>query len=323
MKRAIIVGCGGQDGRILFEQLQARDYALIGIARDGIRALAAPNFSRVNILDPAAVEAIVREFQPDEIYYLAAFHRSSQGRISLSPRELFEKSYQIHVSGLINFLQAMAACCQQCRLFYAASSLVFGEAGTARQDEQTPLNPSCIYGITKSAGIQACRFYRRSESLYASVGILYNHESIHRAPDFVSQKIVRGAVSISRGPESKLGSKLVLGDLTVMVDWGWAPDFVRAMQQILDLPAADDFIVATGQAHSVEDFVREAFGRVGLDWTMHVEQNAAELTSRRGGLVGDSSKLSRLTGWAPSISFGDMVGKLLQGAREHLVKGIP
>jgi GDPmannose 4,6-dehydratase len=318
MKRAIIVGCNGQDGRILFEQLQARDYALIGIARDGTRLVNAQGPHHVDILEPADVDSLVRQFQPEHVYYLAAVHHSAQESIRLDARQLFEASYQVHVRGLVNFLQSMSTRCPQGRLFYAASSHVFGDPAQKPQNEQTPLNPTCIYGMTKTAGIHACRYYRRSQALHATVGILYNHESSYRRPAFVTQKIVRTAMRVSQG----FGGKLVVGDLAAMVDWGWAADYVKAIIQMLDLPYADDIVVATGAPHSVQDFVEEAFTQLGLRWQEHVEEDPTLVPRGHRDLVGDSSKLRMLTGWRPSISFGEMVSTLLQGAREHLVKGI-
>jgi GDPmannose 4,6-dehydratase len=316
MKRAIIVGASGQDGRLLFDRLAARDYALLGIGRDTVRTLAAPSPPPVNVLDPAAVESIVADFQPDQIFYLAAFHNSAEKTLRLSPRELFEKSYQLHVSGLINFLHATVRHAPKSRLFYAASSHIFGDPLTTPQTEQTPLNPICPYGITKAAGIHACRFYRHSHAIHASAGILFNHESPLRRPDFVSQKIVRAAVNISMG----LQDKLILGDLAARVDWGWAADYVPAMAQILDLPAPDDFIIATGQAHSVQEFAAEAFTQLGLDWKKHVDEDPSLVPRRRTDLVGNFAKLHHATGWQPSTSFPQMIRIMIQAAREQSIQ---
>jgi GDPmannose 4,6-dehydratase len=313
-KRAIIVGCNGQDGRILFDHLLANDYSVVGIARNGVRTHAAQSPAQVDILDAVQVASLVREFQPTEIYYLAAFHHSSEDTIRLDSRQLFEASHKIHVSGLINFLQALVDHCPPGKLFYAASSLIFGDPPTDRQDEQTPLNPTCVYGITKTAGIQTCRFYRHKHSIHASVGILYNHESPYRRPAFVSQKIVRGAIRIKAG----LQDKLVLGNLSATVDWGWAADYVNGMHRIVNLVQADDFIVATGQPHTVGDFVEAAFGQLGLDWGRYVEENASLLPRDRPSLIGDSSKLHQLTGWCPTVGFAEMIDKLLSAAAAQL-----
>jgi GDPmannose 4,6-dehydratase len=313
-KRAIIVGSNGQDGRILFDDLAARDYSLIGIARHGTRVRAAKAPERVDIVRANEIDTLVREFQPDQIYYLAAFHHSSEDSIPLDSRQLFDASYQVHVASLINFLEAMASYCARGRLFYAASSLVFGNPRTAPQNEETPLDPVCIYGITKAAGIGACRFYRRAHSLFASVGILFNHESTYRRPAFVTQRIVRGALRIKAG----VAEKLLLADLAARVDWGWAADYTRAAAEILDLPAADDFVLATGKPHTVQEFVEEAFGQIGLDWRRYVQEDPAILKRQRNNLVGDASKLNRATGWQPSVSFEEMIGRLLEGAEASL-----
>jgi GDPmannose 4,6-dehydratase len=314
MKRAIIVGCNGQDGRILFAQLESLGYSLIGIAREGVRLANATGPERVDIADAAQVQTLLKHFGPDQIYYLAAFHHSSEDAIALDTPALFQASQQVHVTGLVMFLQAMAKVAPRARLFYAASSLVFGDPPNSPQDEQTPLNPRCIYGITKTAGIHACRFYRNTQNLFASVGIFYNHESTYRRPVFVSQKIAHAAAAIALGQDQKL----VLGDLGARVDWGWAEDFLLASRQILDLPQADDFVVATGEAHSVQEFAALAFAEVGLDWAKYVQEEPNVLARRRGGLVGDSSRLNARTGWQPKVAFSEMVARMVHAAVEQM-----
>ena len=195
------------------------------------------------------------------------------------------------------------------RLLYAASSHVFGDALVSPQNERTPLQPRCVYGITKVSGIHACRFYRRTHGVKASVGILYNHESPRRRPDFFSQKIVRAAVAIQR----KQQSKLIVGNLAARVDWGYAPDYVNAMIRILELPEPTDFVVATGQLHTVEDFIEIAFRTMGLDWQDHVEESAGLIAKAHAmALTGDASALRSATTWKPSVNFEEMVALLVQ-----------
>lgn len=308
MKRAIIVGSKGQDGRLLYERLINISRPVLGIGRGEVQSSEPFDLLEVDIFERQNVLDAVKIWQPDEIYYLPAFHHSSQDTLSSEPLELFEKSHAVHVKGLLNFLEAIRLTSFSTKLFYAASSLVFGETSDDIQSENTPMNPRCIYGITKVNGVHCCRFYRKTYGIHASVGFLYNHESPYRAEKFVSQKIIRAAVDIFRG----INKKLVLGDLSAKIDWGYAPDFVEAMTCILTLKEAGDFVVATGKTHSVKEFVKITFGLLGLDWKKHVEENPSLLKRRNLPSVGDTSKLHQLTGWQPSVSFEKMVEILLQ-----------
>ena len=300
MSRAIVVGAAGQDGRILSERLISEGCEVLGIARD--------SGARTDIADAAQVSTLVAAWQPDRIYYLAAHHHSSQDATGADTVGLYEKSHAVHVRGLLHFLEAMRASARHARLFYAASSLVFGDATSAVQDESTPLNPRCIYGITKAAGLHCCRFYRETHGVFASGGILFNHESPYRQEKFVSQKIIRAVAAISAGSHEKL----VLGDLSARIDWGYAPDFTDAMTRILALDRADDFVVVTGESHSVGEFAEIAFRHAGLDWKSHVEENPSVLQRRRPALVGDASRLRTRTGWRPTVTFPEMVARLVE-----------
>jgi GDPmannose 4,6-dehydratase len=258
------------------------------------------------------VAGIVADWNPTEIYYLAAVHKSSEEKLEESDARLFSRSLGIHVTGPINFLDVLLTTGVNASFFYASSSMVFGEDGPECQNEQTPLRPDTVYGITKSAGTQACRYFRSHHHLRASVGFLYTHESPLRRPGFVSQKVVHGALSISRGEQDSL----TIGDLSARIDWGYASDFIDAMIGISCLDHGDDFVVATGEAHSVQEFVDAAFSCVGLDWRSYVREDASLLARRRATRIGDSSRLRERTGWQPSISFKDMVESLVKAAAE-------
>ena len=262
----------------------------------------------VDIRDAAAVRRVIESLAPDEVYFLAAFHHSAEDP-ALDDGELVRRSFEINTLALNSFLDAMAAASRHTRLFYAASSHVFGDPPLDLQDENTPLNPIDPYGISKAAGVHLCRYYRTQKGLFCSAGILYNHESPCRTGAFVSQKVVRAAVRISRRSQDKL----VVGNLDAMVDWGYAPDYVDAMWRILQLPEADDFVIASGSLHSVRDLVRTAFEAVGLNWDAHVEVNP-EVTRKRYGksLQGNSSKLTSRTGWHPSTPFPEMIRTMVQ-----------
>lgn len=304
MRRAVIVGCAGQDGRLLFELLEERAYSIIGLMRGAVRSARVPaKIDPVDVLDGSQVGALLDDFRPDEIYYLAAYHHASEHRMPLPAGAQWQRSFDVHVLGLLSFLEGIRTRSPESRLFYASSSLVFGNPSISPQTEQTPLDPRSAYAITKAAGMQCCRMYRAASSVFASAGILYNHESDVRPEAFVSQKIVRGALRIRAG----LQHEVVLGDVSAEVDWGWASDHVRAMTAILRLPAPDDFVIATGEPHYVRDFARIAFEALGLDWQSYVREQPGLVATPRPRLVGDSSKLRHATGWSPSLSFAEMV----------------
>ncbi len=302
MKHAIIVGSEGQDGRLLFDRLERDGYSVLGIGRG--------KTSPVDILDRDGVRALVSSFRPDEVYYLAAHHGSSQDLGAEESLDLLQASHEVHVAGLLHFLEALRRDRPSASLFYAASSRIFGHPETETQDETTPLDPRCAYGITKACGTLCCRLYRRLHSLRASVGILYNHESPARLAGFVSRKIVDGAVAIQRGNRTPL----VVADLGARVDWGFAPDFVEAMVRIAAREEPGDFVVATGVARSVREFVEVAFGLAGLDWRKHVVEDPSLVARPSPTLVGNARKLRTMTGWAPSVSFEEMVGILYRAA---------
>jgi GDPmannose 4,6-dehydratase len=313
MRNVIIVGSQGQDGQLLYERLATEGCALLGIDRDGVRTntrVVDAAAASVDVLDRTSVDRLVQAFAPDAVFYLAAFHHSSEDACPFDDAELYLHSHDVHVRGPSNFLETLRRHVPRARFFYAASSHCFGEPSTTLQDESTPLRPVCPYGISKTAGVHLCRMYRARHGVQASCGFLYNHESPLRPGNFLSAKIVRGAVEIAR----RQRDRLILGDLSARVDWGYAPDYIDAMIRMVRLDAADDFVVASGRAHSVEDFVSIAFAHLELHWRRHVDTDASLLTKARPGapLMGDSSKLRRTTGWAPSVSFADMVRLLVE-----------
>ncbi|HAT35658.1 MAG TPA: GDP-mannose 4,6 dehydratase [Rhodospirillaceae bacterium] len=206
---------------------------------------------------------------------------------------------------MANFLDAVSEKSPNSRLFYAASSHVFGNPEIAPQTEQTPFLPVNIYGITKVTGIQLCRLYRRQRGLYCCAGILYNHESPRRAATYVGRKIVKTAVAIKRGE----ADKLVLGNLDAEIDWGAAEDYVEAMRLILSQDDPDEFVIASGELHSIGEVVDVAFGALDLDPQKYLETNP-DLITKSGQsrpLVGDASKLMQATGWTPKRGFEEII----------------
>lgn len=309
MKRAVIIGANGQDGRLLCDLLLKKRYSIVGIDKKCVSHTPDILFKQVDICKYAEVVRLIKKFRPHEVYYLAAFHHSSENL----PDEnvaLLRKSYDVHVSGLANFLEAIKRSSSETRLFYAASSHIFGNTKNGLQDENTPINPNCIYGITKAAGLSLCRFYRSRYKIFAATGILYNHESPIRSGKFVSMKIIKGAINIKHGKQKEL----ILGNLRAVIDWGYAPDYVLAMYLIINNKLPDDFIIATGKRHTVLDFVKTVFDNLGLDWKAHVKENQGMALRHNVCRIGNPSKLKRMTGWKPSVDFKKMIELLL--ARE-------
>lgn len=309
MRTALIIGAAGQDGQLLASQLLARGYAVHGWVRSIASCDLDVGCSAVDLLDAAAVCAALHDLHPAEVYYLAAFHHSAEDAVQLSPAELLRRSNEVHVDGLVNVLEAIKAFQPTARLFYAASSHVFGDAVAESQNEQTPFRPHSAYGVSKAAGLQCCRSFRE-QGVFAAAGILFNHESPLRKPSFLSQKIVQGALRAQQDPSYKL----LLGDLDAEVDWGYAPDYVDAMWRILQLAEPGEFVVASGETHTVREFAQIAYAVLGLDWRVHVSTDPSLLKKSGRFLCGNAQKLRAATGWAPTVAFAGMVRKLVSAA---------
>ena len=304
--KALIVGSSGQDGRLLFDLLNMAGYQIAGIDQEGMRCNFDCATGSLNILDRDAIAGFVAHFLPHEIYYLAAFHQSSQ-EAAPDTCALFAASLDVNVTGLVNVLEAVRRYSPSTRLFYTASSHIFKGSAVDVQDERTPIVPLCVYGITKAAGLFTSRYYRTEFSLFASVGIMYNHESSLRGENFVSRKIVTSAVRIKQGSQETL----YLGDLNAAIDWGYAPDYVEAMKTVLALENADDFIIATGSAHTVREFAAEAFNYLNLDYLDHVREDPAIISRKQYRLLGDPSKIRAVTGWTPKTTFREMIRTMI------------
>jgi GDPmannose 4,6-dehydratase len=309
MPRALIVGHTGQDGRILWDQLAARGFSLVGVSRTASRVHEADATGPIDLADEGAIARLVAQSSPDQVYYLAAHHHSSQDA-GAGDADAWNDSWIVHVHGFGHLLRAVQASCPSARVFYAASSRVFGQAATSPQDETTPHRPECVYGVTKAAGLLLADYFHRRHGLAVAGGILFNHESPLRGAQFVSQRVVDGLVAMKLGR----ADVLQVGSLDARVDWGWAPDYTRAMQLLLDGGQAGEFVVATGRTHAVRDLVAAAADHLGIDWEGRVVETAKILTRPAQALCGDASKLRAATGWAPSIDFRAMVGRLADAA---------
>jgi GDPmannose 4,6-dehydratase len=296
METHAIIGAGGQDGRLLGHALAARGHHVIPLTRGDL-----------DLWQSQALRSFLAERTPDTVWFLAAYHHSSEDAPDDDTASVFRESFRIHCDAPILMMEQIASVSPRTRFFYAGSSHMFGQTASVTASEQTPFVPSSPYAISKTAGVHACRHFRKARGVFASCGILFNHESPLRAPRFVSQKIARAAQAIAAGQLKTL----TLGDLDAAVDWGDARDTIDAIQRIMALPEPGDFVVATGKTHTVREFVEIAFSTVGLDWREHVRSDPALLRRATGGLAGDSSKLRRATGWTPRIGFADMVRHLV------------
>lgn len=294
--KALIVGAGGQDGTLLSLLLKRHNYEVHGLKR-----------GELDILNPKVIDAYIKNLKPNEIYYLAAFHHSSE---SLPPSngDLFRKSMDIHFHAPVNFLDSVSKISKSTKFFYASSSHVFGETHEGMNTETSVYAPNSEYAITKLAGMRACKFYRDSKNIFASTGILYNHESPLRSQAFLSKKISSTVAKIL----VKKVDFLEVADLEAKVDWSDARDTVDAMHKILQISKPDDFIVSSGRLHTVRDFVEIAFSYAGLDYTKYVIAKKNSALRKNLIRLGDPSKLINLSGWRPTIDFKTMVQNLVQ-----------
>jgi GDPmannose 4,6-dehydratase len=221
----------------------------------------------------------------------------------------------VNVNSLLNFLDAIRQHSRGTRLFYAASSRIFGDPPSSPQTEATPIAPNCPYGISKAAGLGLCRLYRKEFGVFASVGILYNHESSRRSPSFVTRRLVRDAIAVKRGSRNRIE----IGDSQAVVDWGYAPDFVDAFRRIMDLSEPDDFIIATGTPHTVAELVAEVLKAVELNSDVPVIEGRSGVKARRPPypIVGDSRKLRAATGWRPTRSLAEIVRIMVNEELSH------
>jgi GDPmannose 4,6-dehydratase len=311
LKSALIIGSAGQDGTLLKEYLKTRAMKVFEMTRSALLSDGEVLLTSCNIIDRVSARTALFCSQPEFIYYLAAHHGPAELQETHSFLDTFERSHLTHVVGLMNVLDWMGEYRPTARLFYAASSHCFGSAPHEVQNEASSMEPNDPYGITKTAGLSVCRAYRDKCGLHASVGILYNHESPLRDKRYFSKKVVRAAIEIALGYRDHIE----LGPLSQLVDWGYAVDYVEAMSRILCLSYPDDFIIATGKAHTVEDFVRIAFECLDLDWRRYTSANAKNILPLKPTRIGDSTKMRLATGWSPSVSFTDLIVKLVDAEK--------
>ncbi len=311
--QVLIVGDQGQDGRLLAEFLTSKGFGIVGLDRDALRVNGDAIDSKVSLTDYDALSAVIQTYKPNQIYYLAAFHQSAEVRDALAAERMsYMHSQNVHVIGLVNILYAVQQHHPSARLFYAASSLVFGEDAVAVKTERSPFKPTCVYGATKAQGLWVCEEFRRRHGLFASGGILYNHDSVYRQDQFLTAKIIKHAIGVVLGERSHA---VEVGDLTVSIDMGYAPDYVRAFHGILNFHSADDFIVATGNMNTVEDFVKQVFGYFSINWQDYVRVNPTLLPKKPVPRMGSPKKLNEYAGISVSRPFPEIVSLLI---KDHL-----
>jgi GDPmannose 4,6-dehydratase len=311
-KRALIFGVSGQDGAYLSRLLLDKGYEVHGTSRDvdvarfeALRRLGILDKIKVhsaNLTDYGSVIQVLRTVQPSEIYNLSA-----QSSVGLSFDQPIETLNSI-VNATLNLLEAIRFMGGDVRLYNASSSEMVGDTGGKSADEAASFRPHSPYGISKTAAHSLVASYRKGYGLYACSGIAFNHESPLRNERFVTQKIVRAAIDIKRGA----ARRLKLGNLAIVRDWGWAPDYVDAMWRMLQQPKADDFVIATGKPSSLEDFTQAAFGRLDLDWRDHVDRDEAFLRPYELAYsVGNAAKAARELKWKASITMPAIVTELV------------
>lgn len=309
----LIVGHKGQDGSILRGQLLAAGCKVCGIGRDGLETPDGAVDADISLISAGSLRQAVKRLQPQRIYYLAALHHSSQSLPDGDSDRLLHDSLAVNTLALADILEAVRLEAPSARLFYAATSQVFGDPEMSPQDEETPFAPRSPYAASKVAGIEICRYFRRTYGVFAASGYLYNHESPLRSASFLSRKTAIAAAAIAEGR----GEGLVLGQLDAVVDWGYAPEYTQAMRLILELPEARDFVVATGRANTVERFVAAAFAHVGLDWRAHVTVDPALVRRPPPArpYIGNPRRLTEATGWSARTGVAELAALMVDAER--------
>ena len=315
-RTALICGISGQDGSYLAQLLRSNGYRVIGTARDA-QMSSCTNLDRLGIRsqvqvvsmainDFRSVLQVLSRFEPSEVYNLAG-----QSSVALSFEQPVETLESISV-GTLNLLEAIRFLNKDIRFYNASSGECFGDTGDTPANEETPFRPRSPYAVAKAAAFWQVANYREAYGLFACSGILFNHESPLRPERFVTQKVVRAACRIAAGS----GERLRLGNLDIQRDWGWAPEYVDAMWHMLRQPEPQDFVIATGQTHPLQDFVAEAFAAVGLQWRDHVESDSsltrpADLRISRA----DPAFAADQLGWQAQTQMNGVVRAMVQAAQ--------
>lgn len=303
MRKALVIGSEGQDGRLLCEYLLEQEYSVVGIGRAN-KSISPIKYISLDLssFDLLEFEAILAE-DYNEIYYLAAYHHSSGQDLGDEANNFVQTSIAVNINAFVKVLETVRRYKLKSKIFYASSSLIFSKSKRILQNEKSIPYPSCIYSISKNTASLIAEYYKNEYQVFVSVGILFNHESRLRDEKFISQKIITTARQIYEGKKDKL----IVGDLSAKSDWGFAPDYVRAMYLVLQQKEPDNFIISSGELHSVFDWVENAFKIYGLNWKEYVQEDKSLIKRKKRALIGDNSKLRKITGWQPNVSFEEMV----------------
>ena len=317
-KRALILGISGQDGSYLAKLLLDKGYEVYGTSRDAelqsfdnlkkLGIFENVKLSSVAINDFGSVYQSVQKFSPDQIYNLAG--QSSVGLSFDQPHETLESV----VMGTLNILESLRLLPESIRLYSACSSECFGDTGSLPADESAPFQPKSPYATAKAAVFWMVKNYREAYNIPACSGILFNHESPLRPERFVTQKIITAAIEISQGNNQELR----LGNIDIVRDWGWAPEYVEAMHLIMQQEEADDFVVATGDSHSLKDFLSYTFSYFDLDWEEYVTID--ESLYRPSDIYvnrGNPEKVRSMLGWESSFTLKDIVHTMIEDKLNH------
>ncbi|OGX39900.1 MAG: GDP-mannose 4,6-dehydratase [Omnitrophica WOR_2 bacterium RIFCSPHIGHO2_02_FULL_68_15] len=317
-KKALITGITGQDGSYLAEFLLEKGYDVHGIVRRSssmnrrrIDHLTGLHLHYGDLNDASSLNRLVRKIRPDEIYNLAA---QSHVKVSF---DIPEYTSEVTAVGALRLLEAIRETGVKTKFYQASSSELYGRSEKAPQNERTPFRPVSPYAVAKLFAYWTTVNYREGYGMFACNGILFNHESPRRGENFVTRKITTAVARIKLGLENKL----VLGNLDARRDWGYAKDYVEAMWLMLQRKKADDFVIATGRAHTVREFLEEAFGYVKLDWKKYVRVDKKFFRPLEvNNLRGDASKARRVLGWKPKTSFRELVRLMVDADLEAAMK---
>ena len=317
MKRALLTGITGQTGSYLAELLLEKGYEVHGV----IRRSSSFNTQRIDhvfdklslhygdLADASSLSKIVSSVQPDEVYNLGA---QSHVRTSF---DIPDYTCDVDGMGTLRLLEAVRIFAPEARFYQASSSELYGKVVESPQTEETPFYPRSPYGIAKQFAYWTTVNYREAYGMFAANGILFNHESPRRGETFVTRKIAKAAVRIAAGKQDKL----FLGNLDAKRDWGFAKEYATAMWLMLQQDKPDDFVIATGETHSVREFCQMAFSCVGLDWSKYVEVDEKYFRPTEVDLLlGDASKAKRVLGWEPKVKFHELVHIMVNAERAHV-----
>ncbi|MFO1059538.1 MAG: GDP-mannose 4,6-dehydratase [Dongiaceae bacterium] len=321
-RRALITGITGQDGALLAGLLLGRGYEVAGLVRpngpvdrsrlERLGIAGRVSLRAVDLCDPAGLAEALAAVAPQEIYNFAAQSSVARSFAEAAP------TFALNALAVVHLLEATRAVAPGARFYQASSSEMFGNADRLPITEASPLRPVSPYGIAKAAAHQVAGLYRRAHGMFIACGILFNHESVLRPPHFVTKKILAAAVRIAAGS----GERLALGDLSIRRDWGYAPAYVEAMAAMLQQDLPDDFVICSGAAHSLEEFVAESFAAVGLDWRRHVDLDPAlRRPSEIAVTYGDAGRARHRLGWDYQMRFQALIRRLVEDERAEQGRG--